>query len=622
MCGFAAAIDTTGATPDEALVRRMGCTLAHRGPDDSGTWTGAGAALAFRRLSILDLSPAGHQPFVSEDGATAVAFNGEIFNFVELRRELCTLGHRFRSGTDTEVLLRAYLQWGVECLPRLNGMWAFIIVDTRRGLVFGARDRFGVKPMYRARRGPHHYFASEIKAIRALAPGDFGLDWDVASRLLAAGRLDTVALDGATFYQGIHEVPAAHAFTLTRDGVERQWRYWSLPEEQESPEVDPPAAVLDLLHDAVRLRLRSDVPVGVALSGGMDSSTIICLMHELRQQDVNPPALHAFTYAPAEQHLDEQPFIRDTVAYTGASLHTTSMSPQELWATLPAVLAFHDEPLHSPTALVGYQVYGLAAAAGVRVVLGGQGADEVLGGYPSYFPEAWIDGIRQGRMRRTVEEVIDFGRGHGQAPMRLLLQLAYRLLARGVGRGSARRRPPAYASWISRDAAPRDGHDARIDSFRAALATSVERHPLPLFLRIEDRNSMAHSVEARLPFLDYRLVHLAFRLATHWKVRGRWNKYALRSGARGRIPERVRSRVDKMGFPTAFSSWIRGPLRASIEDVLHDPATSELGVFRMAEVRKGFQEHLRGAHDHSLALFHVVQFMSWHRSVASGSVAR
>jgi asparagine synthase (glutamine-hydrolysing) len=266
MCGIAVVVGLDGAPVDAGRLERMADVLAHRGPDDSGVLTAGPVGLGFRRLSILDLSAAGHQPMSTEDGQVVVVFNGEIYNFVELRRELESLGHSFRSSGDTEVLLRAYLQWGKECLPRLNGMWAFAIYDKRRGVVFASRDRFGIKPLYRCTTKTHFLLASEIKSIRASGLVASAINWGTAARFLLENRLDET---NETFYEGIEHVPPGTALEVDLHGAHKEWRYWSLASPDKAP-ADAPAKFADLFEDAVRLHMRSDVPVGAGSDGAAD----------------------------------------------------------------------------------------------------------------------------------------------------------------------------------------------------------------------------------------------------------------------------------------------------------------------------------------------------------------
>src|SRR6266581_4433940 len=275
MCGLVVMLGLAGRKADAAALTRMAQRIAHRGPDDSGLYLERQVGFGLPRLSILDLSPTGHQPMCSEDGQLVIVFNGEIYNYIELRDELRAAGYCFRSTSDTEVLLAAYRHWGPECLTRLNGMWAFVIHDRRRGVLLGARDRFGVKPLFVHRAKDCWLLASEVKAI--LDSGLYARDtnWQVAADFLIHGKLDETP---ATFYAGIDQVPPGCAFELRLDGTWRQWTYWSLGAIEPEPVPDVEETIAELFEDAVRIRLRSDVPVGVCLSGGLDSTAIICAM--------------------------------------------------------------------------------------------------------------------------------------------------------------------------------------------------------------------------------------------------------------------------------------------------------------------------------------------------------
>jgi asparagine synthase (glutamine-hydrolysing) len=620
MCGIVGVLALDGPA-DPCVVRRMALSLRHRGPDADGVYTAGAVGLGFRRLAILDLTPAGDQPMLSSDGRLALVFNGEIYNYVELRRELEALGHRFASTGDTEVLLHAYQQWGRDCLRRLNGMWAFLIHDARTGTIFGSRDRFGVKPLYRCRTRGAVLFASEIKAIRASGLYRGGTNWTAVSRLLYR-RLDAVGETGETFYTDIEQVPAGSAFELRASGDVAEWRYWSLDELPDVTVSDPPAQFRALFEDAVRLRMRSDVPVGVSLSGGLDSTSIISVMATARAAagPVAPGAsLQAFSFMSSE--FDEEPYIRQTLEQTRAELHRVGTDSRRLWDDLTRLLWFQDEPVHSFTAMVGFEVYRLAAANGVKVVLSGQGADEVIAGYPSYFAEYWLWLLRSGKLGQLRREIDAFGRVHGRPRATLLrrtlrqfcgFQLrrsrTYRALGRLRRRASVRANP-----WFTPEVNDvlRDAADESQGSLDVALRRSVERAPLPLYLRVEDRNSMAHSVEARLPFLDYRLVSLAFHLGPQWKLRGPWNKYVLREAMRGCIPEPVRTRADKMGFPVPAARWFRTALYEPMQDLLASEGTRTRGLYNVDVIRGDLEKHREGRINVTDGLFNVAQLESW-----------
>jgi asparagine synthase (glutamine-hydrolysing) len=609
-----------GRQADATVLDRMARSIAHRGPDDSGLYLHDQVGFGFRRLSILDLSPTGHQPMCSDDGQLVIVFNGEIYNYVELRDELGAAGHRFRSTSDTEVLLAAYRHWGPECLGRLNGMWAFVIHDRRRGVLFGARDRFGVKPLFVHRGKDCWLLASEVKAILASGLYVRETDWRVAADFLIHGKLDETP---ATFYAGVEQVPPGCAFELRLDGGWRRWTYWSLAAIEPEPTTNVEEELAELLEDAVRIRLRSDVPVGVCLSGGLDSTAIICAMARNRQggdpEQLAP--LLAFCYH--DPAFDERTFVADTLAQSGALLRRASLTPAEMWDNLIEVLRFQDEPIHSGAPIAGFHLMKLAAGNGVKVVLNGQGSDEIFAGYSHYFHDYWYTLLRGGQGARAWREIRAYaaGRGTSTGPLFLsaLMRLFhYRLRRWRPYRGLARRRkwsrlkhtrwfaPSLIAHLGAGDGAYEDPH------LDAVLRRSVERSPLPHYLRMEDRNSMAHGVEVRLPFMDYRLVSLAFRIPADRKVQGVWNKALLRSSLRGRIPESVRTRVDKMGFPTSLHSWVAGVLAEPLRDILASRAARERGIYNVRELLRPLENHHRIDPWDALRLFSVAQFELWH----------
>lgn len=623
MCGFAAIIAPPAGSADLAAVERMSDAIRHRGPDDSGTHVAGHVGFGFRRLAILDLSPAGHQPMVSEDGHLVLMFNGEIFNYVELRRELEGLGHTFRSSGDTEVLLHAYQQWGRHCLPRLNGMWAFLIHDLRAGTVFGSRDRFGIKPLFRYNAGGTVLLGSEIKTILASGLYRGEPNWSRAAAFLSGSTLDLMDRGSETFYAGIEQVPSGSGFEIDARGRWNEWRFWSLEQLPSQTVAEPAAAFAELFEDSVRLRMRSDVPVGVSLSGGLDSTSIISVMAGLmrRNQSAAPGnRLEAFSYITPE--FDESPYIAETVRQTGAEFHRIQVDPLGLWNQLPRVLWYHDEPVHSLNALISFEIYRLAASRGVKVMLSGSGADETIGGYPTYFTNFWYTLLRSGRVGEAWRQIGGYAaemdanpgsvfaravRHLGQSELRRLP--AYRAAARW-----RRERNPGRRDWLSGDLLdtlrpePVEYTDNSLD---AQLRRSVEVAPLPFYLQIEDRNSMAHSVEARVPFLDYRLVSLLFSLPPEWKMRGPWNKYVLREGMRGRIPESVRTRVDKMGFPVPLGQWFRGELYEPMQDLLASRTTRERGIYDADAVRRGLERHRAGEIEAGHALLNVAQMECW-----------
>jgi asparagine synthase (glutamine-hydrolysing) len=618
MCGFAMVLSADERARDPAVPSRMGDLVAHRGPDDAGEFKEHALTFAFRRLAIFDLADSSHQPMQSADGRHVIVFNGAIYNYIELRTELRALGHVFRSDGDTEVLLAAYRQWGAACLPRLNGMWAFVIYDRRERRIFTARDRFGVKPLFWYHDARGLVLASEIKAIRDSGYVQTQPDWHTVAHYLLEDRLDAT---DATFYAGIRPVPAGTCFEGDARAAPVFRRYWHLEEAAGLGEPgDPVALFRETFDDAVRLRMRGDVPVGVALSGGLDSTSILSsVAAQVAQTGGNAAQINALCYA--DPTYDEARFIDATLAETGASVSRLELDHERLWASFDRHLWHQDEPVHSWTSVVMYELMRLARERGLKIMLSGQGADETLAGYANYFLDYWMDLLRGGRPLMAHREIRAFARGHERSALSLHGALVGRCLDQlkrlvpGHRRIAARLQRAAIADdrWVSADVKQhwRPQQHASPRSLADSLRSSVERSNLPLYLRVDDRNSMAHGIEVRMPFLDHRIVTLAFRLGAGWKLSGQYTKVLLRQAMRGRIPEVVRERVPKYGFPTSANQRLGPALVARCRDVLASRATRESGVWNVAEISKALDAHERGVVDAGERMFKVMQLTSW-----------
>jgi len=615
MCGLAMVMQFDGNTPDAAALRRMSAAIAHRGPDDQGEFIHKNFGLAFRRLSIIDVSAAGHQPMHSSLGRYSIVFNGEIFNYIELRVELKKKGYTFVSNSDTEVLLNAYIEWKEHCLAKLNGMWAFIVIDKLTGECFCARDRFGIKPLYYHLTRERMVVASETRAIRESGLYNVALDMHTISNYLFLDELDTT---DDTFYSGVKALPAATWMKITPDGRVQQTSYWTLPTERSS-QFDP-LAVRDIFLDSVRLRLRSDVPVGVLLSGGLDSTSIICAA---AREIGGGSALRAYSYMSEE--FDERPYINATIRQTGATLIPLEVSDSSLWTQLLSMLRYHDAPVHTPSALIGYALSRLARDDGVKVVLNGQGSDEVFAGYSSYFDNYWYTLLVTPELRRLSRELgcygAYYGVGIGSLVKRVVLKFirdcfnrvrTYRWLAE-LHHARRHRMSRFYNVDLVRYLRSRSDayHPVDLDS---VLERAVKIQPLPLYLRIEDRNSMANSVEARLPFLDYRLVDAVMGIAARVKIDGVMMKDVLRKAMAGVIPDVVNERTDKMGFPTPDAFWV-AQWGSKIEEVFTSTSFRERGLFQVDNLRRALKLHVQGKADYQWDIFKALQIELWLRSV-------
>lgn len=618
MCGLVVVLNLSGAPVKAGELKRMTDVIRHRGPDDEGFYTKGPLGFGFRRLSILDLSSAGHQPMTVGDGQVTIVFNGEIFNYIELRKELTALGHHFVSSSDTEVLLHSYLEWGRDCLPRLNGMWAFAIYDHRAGVIFGSRDRFGIKPLYRYRDAAQVIFASEIKSIRTADRYRHQTNWTVAADYLLRDRLDET---DQTFFTGIEKVGAGCAFELDLAGNYREWRYWTLPTVEDGFSTNPAQEYDELFESAMALHMRSDVPVGVHLSGGLDSSAIVCAASRIRQQAGAVDPIRAFSFA--ADGFDESQYIKATVAQSQARVELLVRDANSLWDTLPRLLRHHDEPVHSMAPVVGYQLMEMTARAGIKVVLNGQGADETAAGYGSYFTNYWQSMFSQSQYQQAWHEIGAYASGHGLNGKKLYLeQLAF------YGR-SLFSRLPAYRSlswrravahlnanpWLSGDLAGLIAINTLRPNYQLqpTLESAVNIAPLPLYLRIEDRNASAHSIESRVPFLDYRLVEFLFKLPDNWRIRGPWNKYVQREGLKGRIPDNVRTRIDKMGFPTGHKNWFVSELYEPLLTLFSSQKTRDRGIYRVDQILAALECIKKEGKVIDAPIFKLAQFELWCR---------
>jgi len=515
-------------------------------------------ALGHRRLSIVDLSAAGHQPMMHPPTGLALCYNGEIYNHVELRADLERLGHRFASTSDTEVLLRAWLQWGVDCLPRLNGMFAFVLLDPRAPATLHAvRDRFGVKPLYFASVGSLVAFASEMKQIRTLPGFAHRLDEGMARNYLANGLIDHTS---RTLDAGISQLRGGERASVRLDdlslGVDVA-RWYELAPRRRHASRDLAAVLHDTLEDSVRLRLRADVPVGSCLSGGIDSSAIVCLARDVLRESNGGAGQITVTACYEDQRYDEWRFAEQVVERAGARAVRVWPAIERLQAELDLQLWHLDEPAGSTSQFSQWCVFDGAADAGLKVMLDGQGSDEQLAGYGGADASLYAGMMRRGLLGTLTSEVASYRRRFGALPVGQLLVAARRtvpvidsiLPSRFVTR-------PNVPSWlVDADSmlTPRDEpHDLEHHLKRQLLETS-----LPVLLRYEDRNSMAWSVESRVPFLDYRLVEFLAGVPDHMKTRRGVTKAVLRDALRTVVPDAILDRRDKMGFVTPEESWLR-----------------------------------------------------------------
>ncbi len=613
--------------PAEAL-RRMLEAISHRGPDDEGTWSApdGGCFLGHKRLSIIDLAT-GHQPMTNEDENLWITFNGCIYNYQDLARLLGQKGHRFRTSSDTEVVIHAYEEWGPDCVARFNGMWAFAIWDCREKTLFCSRDRLGIKPFHYAWDGKRFAFASEIKGL--LAAGV------VEPKVNATGLRQYLTfqfcLDETTLFAGVERLRPGHNLLLRPGKAPQVSAYWDFSfeideEHDEAYFVDQLEA---LLEDAVRLRLRADVPLGAHLSGGLDSSTVVGLSRRL----LGDAPIKTFTGAFREgAAYDESRYARLVAEANSTEYFETYPSAGDFAACMEKIIWHMDEPAAGPGVFPQYWVSRLAAG-NVKVVLGGQGGDEIFIGYARYllaYLEECIKGAIEdtagrGRYVTTLETIVsslpslekyvpmlkDFwAQGLFEEPARRYFRLMDRFsdargfLAADFPADSQRTFEEFHAVFEGR------GSAALVNRM---MCFDVKAH-LPSLLHAEDRTSMAWGLESRVPLLDHRLVELMAAVPPVIKFRNGQLKGLLRQAARELVPAEVMNRKDKMGFPVPFSSWLKNELRDFVSDVLLDRRCRQRGLFNSAELEKA----LAAPRPFSRSLWGALCLELWHRKFIDG----
>ncbi len=615
MCGICGVV-APGRPAEAATVEAMSARLAHRGPDGAGSFAGDGCALGFRRLAILDLSDAGMQPFASPNGRYRLVHNGEIYNYRELRAELDAHGHRFHTGTDTEVLLAAFVEWGEACVERFVGMWAFAVWDVEAQRLFASRDRFGIKPFYYREGGGRLVFASEPKAFLADSGARLEPNPVAIAEYLTQSYLDHTE---ETFFADVRRLPPAHSLVYDRDGLHVS-RYWRL-EPREAPSGDPAEAVREAFLDAIRLHLRSDVPVGSCLSGGIDSSAVVgSVARLLRDSAADATAVgrrqRTFTAYFDDAGFDERPYAEAVVAAAGAEPHWITFDDRQLVEDVPAIVACQDEPFGSTSMVAQWYVMRAAKQAGLTVMLDGQGGDEVFGGYRAFVGFRLADLLARGRLPSLVSELRAFSDVHSAAALATSLARPFApdALTQAV-RARTRGAAPLLHPDLRGLAAPVSSNDSR---FRERLRRHQElllmRRGLPELLRYEDRNSMAHSLEARVPFLDHRLVELAFSLPGGELIRSGRTKDVLRRALAEVLPASVAARRDKLGFVTPERRWFRGALGVFAAEIFASPELAARGFVDPTALRRRLQRHRAGEVDAGMELWRALNLELWARA--------
>lgn len=623
MCGIVGGYwQSTG----HGLEKRLDAALLamhHRGPDDKGFDLNKSelgvVALGHTRLSIIDLSSSGHQPMVSKDGRYGLVFNGEIYNYRELRDELCGFGYRFDSDSDTEVLLQAWIAWGESCLLRLQGMFAFVIHDRHKHTLTCVRDAFGIKPFFYSWQQGEFIFASELPALLAVRGGRPQVDWQRSYDYLVNGDYDSQA---RSFIEGVWHLPPAHRMTLdlTSRVLTEPQPWWEQQVKQNSLlSFDQAAeAVREKFLENIKLHLRSDVPLGAALSGGIDSSAVVCAMRYLEPES----SIHTFSFIAKSCDLSEEKWVDRVNAHVGATSHKIIATGDELVRDLDDMIRAQGEPFGSTSIYAQYRVFQRAKEAGITVTLDGQGADELLAGYSGYPGPRLLSLLETGQPLKAFRFAGQWSQWPGRSYKHAWMHLAQILLPDGTY-GKARKifGRDSSPAWLKLDLLREAGvslqesrspisYEARGRRVIERLGNSLRHRGLPELLRHADRNSMRFSVESRVPFLTVPFANLLFGFPEEYLIASNGEtKSVFRSAMRGIVPDYVLDRKDKIGFETPEKDWLLS-VSPTLRQWLQN--SNEIPFINRDELLKHFDAVVSGKAAFSWQVWRWVNFCKWY----------
>jgi asparagine synthase (glutamine-hydrolysing) len=633
MCGISGVLEFgRDARANAASLREMCRVITHRGPDDEGFYTDGAVGIGMRRLSIVDVA-GGHQPISNEDGTLYIVFNGEIYNHLALREQLIARGHRYNTHSDTETVIHLFEEYGAECVQHLRGMFAFAIWNRNTKTLFIARDRLGIKPLYYKLTPERLLFGSEIKAV--FAHGSVGPKFNRAAlpEYLAFGYLS----GEESFYAGIRKLLPGHTMMIGLDGKAEIRPYWDLDASTPHESRDENYYIQsyrELLEGAVQSHLMSDVPLGVFLSGGVDSSAVAALMTKLRREPVE-----TFSVGYTEQLYSELPYAHAVSDHIHSQHHEVLVSEREFFAALPHLIWHEDEPIVWPSSVSLYFVARLARER-VTVVLTGEGADETLAGYTRYaftLKNAALDrayrGVVPAALRRGLRNLVANSSLLGATLRR---KLEHTFLAKDGNSwasfyfdnffsafGEAEQRG-LLTSEFAREAAPSTAYENVIaywdhssgEMLQRLLYTDIKTYLVELLMK-QDNMSMAASIESRVPFLDHVLVEFATRIPREVQIQGLAGKQILKKAVEDLLPHSILYRP-KLGFPTPWSGWLAGPRLETIREMLSEPRSLERGYFRREAIEKLFHEHRAKHRDHYDRIWRLLNLELWHRVCLEG----
>jgi asparagine synthase (glutamine-hydrolysing) len=625
MCGICGIFHfRTGQRANDVALLEMNQQIVHRGPDDAGTIISDGAGLAMRRLSIIDIK-SGHQPLSNEDGSIWIVYNGEIYNHAELRKEMLEKGHSYRTNSDTESIVHLYEEYGRDCVQHLRGMFAFVIWDQLRHTLFAARDRLGIKPFYYSLQDGTFIFGSEIKALLAYPGMSAEFNSGVLSEYLAFGYV----AGEETFFSGIRKLPAGHTLELTESSGLAIRRYWDLS-TAEDPQPRQRSYYVhryrELLEDAVSSHLMSDVPLGVFLSGGLDSSAVAALTTKSRRDPIQ-----TFAVGYTEQAYSELPYAKMVAEHIGSKHHEVQVTRKQFFDALPDVIWHEDEPLCWTSSVALYHLARFTREH-VTVVLTGEGSDETLAGYTRYMWTVWNARMDSVYRRITPSALRAFVRESIQSA-KLGATLRRKLEHTCLGRDGASWPSFYFDNFYSAFSAAEQRQlllpelqDCADSAYRGSikiwerssgnmlkrlLYTDINTYLVELLMK-QDQMSMAASLESRVPFLDHPLVEFAAAIPSKYSVKGLEGKTILKSAVEDLLPHSIIYRR-KMGFPTPWSEWLAGEQLQELENLLLEPRSMRRNLFRPDAIRTIFAQQRARIRDNSARIWRLLNLELWFR---------
>ncbi|MCI8752178.1 MAG: asparagine synthase (glutamine-hydrolyzing) [Lachnospiraceae bacterium] len=624
MCGIAGIIKKDKKAVMKSEIKKMTDILVHRGPDSSGKYIENNIGFGHRRLSILDLSCAGTQPMVSHDGNYIITFNGEIYNYLEIKEELIAEGSVFFNNTDTEVILESYKRWKEDCVNKFNGMWAFAIYDRKRSSVFMSRDRFGIKPFYFLNRNDVFVFSSEAKAILELFQEERKVNFTQVFRFIK-GYPDV--MDNKTFYRNIFLLEAGYNILYNlHDNSIKKWKYWDLDYNKNFEKYikgkNPYKELKILLEDAVRIRLRSDVPLGCCLSGGIDSGIITGIIRKKFNIKLN-----TFSSIYEDKDCNEKEYIDCVNTWNNTNVHYIYPDNEtNLLSCLEEITWYHDGPILGGSLFSGYCVYREASKY-VKVLIDGQGADEIFAGYLPDYNGRLKDILQKKSLiaRLKASKLITIFKNKYPTQMGTIgtdiVRKAYGNSNMRFWDATNRNKTMYFREIFSQDflekvdkSIPEYDYIEKVKgNLNYILYHQIKRDCIPNLMRNVDSNSMNFSVEVRNPFMDYRIVEFAMALDSKYKIKNQWTKYILRKSCKNYLPDKVLNRTNKMGFPAPFGRWVKESSdKEKIKDIIF--SLGEREGFKKDAITEYYNQHMKGICDRSLELCKFLTLELWWRN--------